>query len=154
MVKIDITTLAICGGIILAAFAVWWFFIRVPKPNPELFNAAREEVQAQAPPPQQRRPSPALVLFYGDHCPHCHDMLPAWGEVKKAIGSKIDIKELESQNPENGNYVPPKGVPTIRLYPNGVSDQQTFADYSGDRTPESIISFVTGSGSRPQPVQQ
>ena len=147
MIKFDTTTLIIIGVfVLLAAVAIWWFFVKEKKSDSEYFEDKEVEAPKASPAPQaQRQEGPALVLFYGDHCPHCHDMMPAWSEVRKTLEGKLEVKELESQNPENANYVPPRGVPTVRLYPNGVSDKQTFVDYSGDRSPQSIVNFVVES---------
>lgn len=156
MNKISNNTLNVIVILVVAVAAaglVWYFFIRDKQPSQETMayvDAQRKAVvqeQPQQQAPQQRRQSgPVLVLFYGDHCPHCHSMMPAWEETKSALAGKMEIKSLESQNPEIANYVPPKGVPTVRYYPAGVENQQNFVDYHGDRSAQSLVNFALSGG--------
>jgi thiol-disulfide isomerase/thioredoxin len=159
MVKLDNITLAlIVGGAILVGLFIYWFFL-TPTQSGETQQTQGASAQAASHPPSQPQPAPqqpqksqgpVLVLFYGDHCPHCHAMMPAWGEVRQALGDKLVIKEIESQNPESANYIPPRGVPTIRLYQHGVEDRSGFVDYSGDRSAQSIINFVMSGAQQPR----
>lgn len=159
MVKLDNTTLLmIAGGALLVAVVVWFFFFRDPKPSHESMAALRDTLEAvnaardQRPippasaPPQQSGSGSVLILFYGDHCPHCHNMMPAWAEVKKMLAGKMGVMEIEGQDPKMANFVPPKGVPTVRYYPGGPENQQNFIDYSGDRSAQSLVNFALSGG--------
>jgi len=146
MVKIDNTTLVmVIGGVILAALVFYFFFWK---------NDQKSNFDQIAPPKSQPSPSPpvqqastagqgpVLILFYGNQCPHCHAIMPAWQEVKKTLAGKLDVREIEGQDPSMGRYVPVQGVPTIRLYPHGVDEHNNFINYSGDRSVASLLSFA------------
>ena len=157
MVKLDNVTLTLMiGGAFLLGLFIYWFFLSsdrksgfdgTPPPQPQHQPQPRQPSSSPGPTPHpqgqgQPRAGPVLVLFYGNHCPHCHSMMQAWGEVKQALAGKIEVKDIEGNSPEMAGYVPPKGVPTIRLYPNGVEDQNTFMEHKGDRSAQSLMKFA------------
>ncbi|TFK23265.1 disulfide isomerase [Coprinopsis marcescibilis] len=85
-----------------------------------------------------------FVEFYAAWCGHCKRLKPIWdqlGEKYSAIKDKLVIAKFEV--PEND--LPPTlpfritGFPTIKFKPAGSTE---FIDYEGDRSLESLISFV------------
>ena len=150
MIKVDTVTLVmIAGGVLLAALAIYYLFWKpdqksdfqnMPQPSPP-----QHQTKPQPRPPPQS--GPVLVLFYGNNCPHCHTLMPAWNEMKQSLAGKMNIKEIEGQNPEMSNYAQIKGVPTVRLYPKGVEEHDQFVEYSGDRSSQSLIKFATTGSS-------
>ena len=90
----------------------------------------------------------ALVLFYSERCGHSVNMMPAWEEMKKSMGSsgQFDIISLEqSKNPQEVHQHSIRGFPTIRFYPDGFPSPN-FVEYKGPRTSESFIKFAQSGG--------
>lgn len=145
MVKISNNTLLLIG-VLVAAVGIWYFFIREQpqKETMELPETKREAVMQKHAEPASRPGT--LVLFYGNHCPHCHHMMPAWEEAKKALLGKLQVKELESGDPEVEMYVKPAGVPNVRFYPNGVEEREHYIEYKGDRSAGSLETFALSGG--------
>ncbi|RXW24691.1 hypothetical protein EST38_g1152 [Candolleomyces aberdarensis] len=85
-----------------------------------------------------------FVEFYATWCGHCKRLAPIWdqlGEKYAAIKDKLVIAKFDA--PEND--LPPTipfriaGFPTLKFKPAGSKE---FIDYEGDRTLESLVSFV------------
>jgi len=146
MVKIDNYTLAI-GAVILVLGGAVIYYLYTRSTGTSNFQEETPPPRAPAPSPvtphNTDRKGPTMVLFYGDHCPHCHNMMPAWEEAKKQLSGKVYFKELESKNPETASHPPPKGVPTIRLFPQGTNDVNAFIEYNGDRSAGSLAQFAS-----------
>lgn len=41
---------------------------------------------------------PTLLEFYADWCPHCQRMMPIVAELKKIVGDKANIVQIEGDN--------------------------------------------------------
>ncbi|KAF9485311.1 protein disulfide isomerase [Pholiota conissans] len=85
-----------------------------------------------------------FVEFYASWCGHCKRLKPTWdnlGEKYAPIKDRIVIAKMEA--PEND--LPPSipfriaGFPTLKFKPAG---SKNFIDYEGDRSFESLVSFV------------
>jgi len=85
-----------------------------------------------------------FIEFYASWCGHCKRLKPIWdtvGDKYTTIKDRIVIAKMEVQD----NDLPPSvsfrisGFPTIKFKPAGSRD---FIDYEGDRSFESLISFV------------
>ncbi|KAH9482699.1 Protein disulfide-isomerase [Psilocybe cubensis] len=85
-----------------------------------------------------------FVEFYASWCGHCKRLKPIWdnlGEKYAAIKDRLVIAKMEAQE----NDLPPSipfrisGFPTLKFKPAGSRD---FIDYEGDRSFESLVSFV------------
>jgi len=85
-----------------------------------------------------------FVEFYASWCGHCKRLKPIWdsiGDKYAAIKDRLVIAKMEAQD----NDIPPSapfrvsGFPTIKLK---VAGTREFIDYEGDRSYESLVSFV------------
>ncbi|KAF6762274.1 disulfide isomerase [Ephemerocybe angulata] len=85
-----------------------------------------------------------FVEFYATWCGHCKRLAPVWdqlGEKYAVIKDKLVIAKIDT--PEND--LPPSvpfrisGFPTLKFKPAGSKE---FIDYEGDRSFESLVSFV------------
>lgn len=85
-----------------------------------------------------------FVEFYASWCGHCKRLKPIWdslGDKYASIKDRLVIAKMEAQD----NDLPPSipfrisGFPTLKFKPAGSRD---FIDYEGDRSFESLVSFV------------
>jgi protein disulfide-isomerase A1 len=85
-----------------------------------------------------------FIEFYASWCGHCKRLKPIWdsiGDKYSAIKDRIVIAKMEAQD----NDLPPSipfrisGFPTLKFKRAGSRD---FIDYEGDRSYESLISFI------------
>ncbi|KIM46139.1 hypothetical protein M413DRAFT_16878 [Hebeloma cylindrosporum] len=85
-----------------------------------------------------------FVEFYASWCGHCKRLKPIWdslGDKYPSIKDRLVIAKMEAQD----NDLPPSipfrisGFPTLKFKPAGSRD---FIDYEGDRSFESLVSFV------------
>lgn len=84
---------------------------------------------------------PTFVLFYATWCPHCENMMGDWDKAQSFLQDKIDIRKIESADPEIKNHQIP-GFPTLRMFPRGIQNSGEYVDYKGPRKTDSIVSFV------------
>jgi protein disulfide-isomerase A1 len=85
-----------------------------------------------------------FVEFYASWCGHCKRLKPIWdtlGDKYSAIKDRIVIAKMEAQENDLPPSVPFRvsGFPTLKFKAAGSRD---FIDYEGDRSLESLISFV------------
>jgi thiol-disulfide isomerase/thioredoxin len=92
--------------------------------------------------PTQRSNEPCMTLFHADWCPHCKHLLPVWEEIKKAVNNQHQLADVESKNPMMAEHTL-KGFPTVRYFPQGMANSANYVDYEGDRTPQSILQFLS-----------
>ena len=93
-------------------------------------------------PAQPKPPSPSLVLFYSHGCGHCHHLMPTWNKVEEHLRGKMDTRKIEMSEPEAAPHAGTiRGVPTIRLYPQGLERADNYMEYKGDRSLEDIMRF-------------
>ncbi len=87
---------------------------------------------------------PVLVKFYLNGCPPCKALAPEWEKLEKELeGLPIKLISLEyNENPELMKKLGIQGFPTIRLYKNGLEDQNVFVEHTGQRHAENLIEFV------------
>jgi protein disulfide-isomerase A1 len=85
-----------------------------------------------------------FVEFYASWCGHCKRLKPIWdglGDKYASIKDRIIIAKMEAQDNDLPPSVPFRisGFPTLKFKAAGSRD---FIDYEGDRSLESLISFV------------
>jgi protein disulfide-isomerase A1 len=85
-----------------------------------------------------------FIEFYASWCGHCKRLKPIWdtvGDKYTTIKDRIIIAKMEVQDNDLPPSVPFRisGFPTLKFKPAGSRD---FIDYEGDRSFESLISFV------------
>ena len=84
-------------------------------------------------------------LYYVDWCPHCKSVKPAFQEFAKngfvtVAGKTVKVQAVECEKePEKAAGKPIKGYPTI-LFEKSTGET---VEYSGDRTPEGYMAFLT-----------
>jgi protein disulfide-isomerase A1 len=92
-----------------------------------------------------------LVEFYAPWCGHCQRLAPIWdslGEHFEDFKNTLTIAKMDATE----NDIPPSapfevaGFPTIKFKRAGTRD---FIDYTGDRSLEALISFVTENSNNP-----
>jgi|SRR3972149_7112237 len=94
--------------------------------------------------------APAIVLFYSNGCPHCKKMMPAWDALVDILGKEENLDAIAisaADNMKEAQYNKIMGYPTIRFYPEGYPSDK-FIVYSGDRSTESLLSFVQSEGQK------
>ena len=105
----------------------------------------RPIVQAKKSDEEEKIDSPTLVLFHGNWCTHCKNMMPAWEQCVQAIQEKtqgkIKTMAIESKSPEVANHNI-TGFPTVRMYPQGLHGSAPAVEYKGDRSAESLTNFA------------
>ncbi|KAF9453077.1 disulfide isomerase [Macrolepiota fuliginosa MF-IS2] len=85
-----------------------------------------------------------FIEFYATWCGHCKRLKPTWdtiGDKYAPIKDKITIAKFEATENDLPVSVPfrVQGFPTIKFKPAG---SRNFVDYEGDRSLESLLSFV------------
>jgi len=93
--------------------------------------------------------APTFVFFYATWCPHCEHMMGDWEETQKSLLGKVNVKAIESANPEMANHKIP-GFPTLRMFPRGLSAPNEYIDYKGPRKAQDMIKFVMEGPEQPQ----
>ena len=86
---------------------------------------------------------PTFTMFYAPWCGHCKTSHPEFQKVKETF--KGDIKMVDINGDENKDAMKTHGIqgfPTMRYYPNGMSDTKNFDEYTGGRTSSEIQSFL------------
>lgn len=108
-------------------------------------NAAGPARRPEQPMNQQGESSgatPSFVLFHATWCPHCKDVLPIWQQLKAGAKGNIQIIDIESKDPALSQHQI-QGFPTIRFFPQGLSVPQNYKDYTGPRTLDGMIQFLS-----------
>ena len=100
-----------------------------------------------------------LALFHADWCGHCKRFMPEFNKFKSGYNGPVNVVAYnEGQNKDMMQQHGVQGYPTIRYYPNGLTDTQNFMDYEGPRTAQGLEGFVTGVTNKmpdnAQPVDQ
>ncbi|KAF8165301.1 protein disulfide isomerase [Crassisporium funariophilum] len=85
-----------------------------------------------------------FVEFYASWCGHCKRLKPIWDTLADkyaSIKDRLVIAKMEAQENDLPPSVPFRvsGFPTLKFKPAG---SREFVDYEGDRSLESLISFV------------
>jgi len=89
--------------------------------------------------------SPTLILFMSPNCGHCQNMKPEWEKLMQNYEGNVNIRALNCSKSEYRKIASEHGVqgyPTIRYYPNGLSDKASFIEHEGARTQSEFMSFL------------
>jgi len=88
-----------------------------------------------------------LVEFYAPWCGHCKKLAPIWDELGEKFkdSDKIVIAKLDATANEIEN-VKVRGFPTIKLFKAG---DNSAVDYTGGRTLEDFVKFLTPDAEEP-----
>lgn len=129
-----------------------------PQQRPPAMRPPPPQQASQFPPPPSEHQThvggsglPALVLFHANWCGACKHAKPSWDQAKdtlqKTASGQIEVIDIEqTANPAAVQANDIKGFPTIRFYPHGFGQPQTFAEYNGNRTVESLLNFARSGG--------
>lgn len=85
-----------------------------------------------------------FVEFYASWCGHCKRLAPTWETIAEKyapIKDRLIIAKMEAQENDLPASLPFRvsGFPTLKFKPAGTRE---FVDYEGDRSYESLISFI------------
>lgn len=86
---------------------------------------------------------PVLVEFFATWCPHCQRMMPIMEELKKRMGKKLKVVQLDIDSPANREAVGQYRVdstPTFVLFSDG---RQVWRD-SGEYPLDELIAAIEG----------
>jgi len=141
---IDLKNPYVIAGIAVTAViigaGIYMYVTKYRSKNPfQATENVKKEVKAV--PVPSTIEAPTFVFFYATWCPHCEHMMGDWEETQKALLGKINIKSIESANPEMANHKIP-GFPTLRMFPRGLSSPEEYVDYKGPRKAQDMIKFV------------
>jgi thioredoxin domain-containing protein 5 len=92
-----------------------------------------------------------VVLMFHPECGHCVQMRPAWEMMKKRVPSNVKIVEIDGSEMSSSPTLSrsmvgqqTEGFPTIMRLTNG----KVVEKFSGERTPENLVEFVSKSASK------
>jgi thioredoxin domain-containing protein 5 len=92
-----------------------------------------------------------VVLMFHPQCGHCVQMRPAWEMMKKRVPSNVKIVEIDGSEMSSSPTLSrsmvgqqTEGFPTIMRLTNG----KVVEKFSGERTPENLVEFVSKSASK------
>jgi thioredoxin domain-containing protein 5 len=92
-----------------------------------------------------------VVLMFHPQCGHCVQMRPAWEIMKKRVPSNVKIVEIDGSEMSSSPTLSrsmvgqqTEGFPTIMRLTNG----KVVEKFSGERTPENLVEFVSKSASK------
>ena len=86
-----------------------------------------------------------LALFHADWCGHCKRLMPEFSSFESSYNGPSTIQKInEAENKQLCQQHGVQGFPTIRYYPNGMSDVNNYKDYEGPRTASGLESFMQG----------
>jgi protein disulfide-isomerase A6 len=86
---------------------------------------------------------PTFTMFYAPWCGHCKTAHPEFVKLKETY--KGNVKMMDVNGDEDKEAMKKHGIqgfPTMRYYPNGMSDMKNFKEYSGNRTESDMKEFL------------
>ena len=92
-----------------------------------------------------------FVKFYAPWCHHCQDFAPIFVSLAESLKENKKLKFVEvdvTKNDIQGH--PIEGLPTIKFFTG--KDKTKVIDYSGDRSKDNVIDFLTEHASYPLEV--
>ena len=71
--------------------------------------------------------------------------MPEFNRFESSYSGPATIQKInEAENKQMCQQHGVQGFPTIRYYPNGMSDTKNYRDYEGPRTASGLESFMQG----------
>lgn len=85
-------------------------------------------------------PGSCVVLYHMQGCPHCVMMRPSWDTAVRSAGKGVRVIEVEYGN----MALLPRSLQNVRGFPTimAIRDQKPYAEYTGDRSTESLRDFL------------
>jgi thioredoxin-like negative regulator of GroEL len=95
----------------------------------------------------------SVVLIHSEGCGHCKRMMPAWNKAKAAAKAPHKVVEVEAKDIQHGKVpqVARKAAAHVTSYPTIKAvdkDGNTVKDYDGDRSAESLRTFMDAHTAR------
>ena len=91
----------------------------------------------------EKSDQPTFTMFYAPWCGHCKTAHPEFEKFKNSY--KGDVKIVDVNGDEDKAAMKQhnvQGFPTMRYYPNGMSNAQKFEEYTGERNADAMEAFV------------
>jgi thiol-disulfide isomerase/thioredoxin len=92
----------------------------------------------------QESNGPVFAMYGTGWCGHCKRTKPDFDNFKQTYNGPIKIMYIDCEDENNKELVEKqkiKGFPTIRYYPNGISEN--FDEYNGERTEDGFKEYVS-----------
>lgn len=86
---------------------------------------------------------PMFVMYYANWCGHCKRTKPEFQKLMDNYNGNIKVAMIDCESSENKDLVENqqiKGFPTIRYYPNGISEN--YEDYNGGRSYSDFVQYL------------
>lgn len=83
-----------------------------------------------------------FCLFYSPSCPYCQRMLPVWNMFQSEYNGRagITVMSIDTQaNPALGNKYHIAGVPTIKIFLDGMNNPKHIYVFKGPREYEAFV---------------
>lgn len=87
--------------------------------------------------------SPCLAIFKAEWCGHCKRLMPEIQKLQQEKVENVNLVIIDSdQQPQLIKEHGIQGFPSIRFYPNGLGNKSDYEDYNGERTAQSLKTFM------------
>jgi len=85
--------------------------------------------------------------FYAPWCGHCKHLAPIYEQVGEYFQNveNVVIAKIDATANDNTASIRVQGFPTIYLFPG--DDKSQPIEYSGERTVEALVQFISENGS-------
>lgn len=86
---------------------------------------------------------PQFVVFKAEWCGHCKRAMPEVQKLQQESLGNVSIVVVDSdKEPELCKEHGIQGFPTVRYYPDGLSNKSNYEDFSGERTVQGFKTFL------------
>ena len=86
---------------------------------------------------------PQFVIFKAEWCGHCKNTMPEIEKLKQENLQGVEIVVIDSdEKPDLIKECDVKGFPTIRMYPQGLSNKTNYEDFDGERNVNGFKTFL------------
>lgn len=87
--------------------------------------------------------TPCLAIFKAEWCGHCKRLMPEIQKLQQEKVENVNLVIIDSdQQPQLIKEHGIQGFPSIRFYPNGLGNKSDYEDYNGERTAQSLKTFM------------
>ena len=91
----------------------------------------------------QNNDIPSFVIFKAEWCGHCQRVMPEIQKLQQEKPDGVQIVVIDSdKSPDLIKEHGIKGFPTIRMYPQGLSNKSTYEDFEGERSLDGFKTFL------------
>lgn len=87
---------------------------------------------------------PTFTMFYAPWCGHCKTAHPEFEKFKNSYKGNVKVVDINGDEDKAAmKQHNVQGFPTMRYYPNGMSNTENFEEYTGERSAEGMKAFVS-----------